>query len=250
MRPTKEWIGQRSDRQCGRQDWQRARGNIGKRNRYRAQRRTFPEPRQSSATAIEDLLADGKSDVELLTFVAEVKTDPQIRGLIAAMATLIAIEAELWNVAATFGADAGRPARDLFAQRLLLASEEKARSLNLEVDAWLSDRFLRKSLQEIEIRADGKVNTCCSAWMPASIGSIHEHHAAQYWNSIKAAEIPESSVLDGDFSYCSRLYCPKIVQRSFRENPTSPLPLLRECIDNDLIVVEHKPRRIVLSEDG
>lgn len=199
--------------------------------------------------AIEDLLADSKSDVELLTFVAEVEADPRISGLLAAMAALIAIEAELWNVAADLAERIiSGDQHDLFAQRLLIASEEKARNLNLEVDAWLADRFCGNPFEEIEIRADGKVNTCCSAWMPASIGSIHEHHAAQYWNSIKAAEI-RSSVLDGDFSYCSRLYCPKIVQRSLPRKSDVTAPLQRECIDNDLIVVDHKPRRIVLSED-
>ena len=165
------------------------------------------------------------------------------------MAALIAIEAELWNVA---GGLAERiisgDQHDLFAQRLLLASREHAQKLHLEIDDWLGGRFCGNPFEEIEIRADGKVNTCCSAWMPASIGSIYQHSAAQYWNSIEAAEI-RSSVLDGDFSYCSRLYCPKIVQRTLPLKSDVTVPLHRDCIDNDLIVVDHMPRRVVLSED-
>ncbi len=184
-----------------------------------------------------------------LAFVTTVEADPNTSGLIAAMAALIAIEAGRW-------AAAGRLAEriisgdqhDLFAQRLLFASRERSSDLHLGVDTWLADRFCGNPFEEIEIRADGKVNTCCSAWMPTSIGSINEHTADQYWNSIEAGEI-RASILDGDFSYCSRLHCPKIVQRTLPRKADVTARHQRDIIDNDLVVVEIKPRRVVLSED-
>lgn len=184
-----------------------------------------------------------------LDFVTKAEADPNASGLITAMAALIAIESGLWNVATRLAERIiSGDQHDLFAQRLLFASRERASDLQLHVDDWLADRFCGNPFEEIEIRSDGKVNTCCSAWMPASIGSIHEHTANQYWNSIEAGEI-RASVLDGDFSYCSRLHCPKIVQRTLPRKAEITAPPQRAIIDNDLIVVETKPRRVVLSED-
>lgn len=184
-----------------------------------------------------------------LAFVTKVEADPNVSGLIAAMAALIAIESGLWGVAGRLAERIiAADQHDLFAQRLLFASRERASDLRLGVDTWLAGRFCGNPFEEIEIRADGKVNTCCSAWMPASIGSIHEHTANQYWNSIEAGEI-RASILDGDFSYCSRLYCPKIVQRSLQRKAEVTARHQRDIIDKDLIVVEVKPRRVVLSED-
>ena len=48
-----------------------------------------------------------------------------------------------------------------------------ASDLGLEVDEWLRDRFCANPFEEIEIRDTGNVNTCCSAWMPRAIGSVH-----------------------------------------------------------------------------
>jgi wyosine [tRNA(Phe)-imidazoG37] synthetase (radical SAM superfamily) len=184
-----------------------------------------------------------------LAFVTKVEANPSVSGLIAAMAVLIAIESGLWEVAGRLAERiiAGDQ-HDLFAQRLLFASRECASDLHLGVDTWLADRFCGNPFEEIEIRADGRVNTCCSAWMPASIGSIQEHTPDQYWNSIEAGEI-RASILDGDFSYCSRLYCPKIVQRTLQQKTQVTARHQRDIIDKDLIVVEIKPRRVVLSED-
>lgn len=203
-------------------------------------------------SAIQEALGVGNEASALdgpLAFVTRVEANPNMSGLIAAMAALIAIESGLWQVAGKLAERiiAGDQ-HDLFAQRLLFASRECASDLHLDVDAWLEGRFCGNPFEEIEIRADGKVNTCCSAWMPASIGSIHEHTPNQYWNSIEAGEI-RASILDGDFSYCSRLYCPKIVQRTLPRKAGVTARHQRDVIDKDLIVVETKPRRVVLSED-
>jgi hypothetical protein len=190
-----------------------------------------------------------RSADETFEFVAWVEAESEASALVILMAALVALEAGLWDRAARLAerVTSGHQ-HDLFAQRILLAARERSPSLRLEADDWLADRFCGNPFEEIEIRSDGKVNMCCSAWMPAPIGSINEQTGDQYWNSVEAAEI-RSSILNGDFSYCSRLHCPKIVQRTLPRRQEVVAPLQRDCIDLELIVVDHKPRRVVLSED-
>jgi hypothetical protein len=159
----------------------------------------------------------------------------------------VALESGRWDDAAAL---AGRivavDQHDLFAQRLVLAARERSASLRLAVDDWLEDRFCPSPFEEIEVRADGAVNMCCSAWLPPPIGVIED--GAAFWNSPAAAEI-RRSVLDGDFSYCSRLYCPKITTRSLPRRKDLTAPLHRAVTGMRLTRVDHRPRRVVLSED-
>lgn len=192
---------------------------------------------------------DQRSDEEMSAFIADTLADARARGLLAAMAGLVALRQHLWRDAESLAERmiAGDQ-HDLFAQRLLLASREHSADLTLEVDAWLRDRFCGNPFEEIEVRADGKVNTCCSAWMPRSIGSVYEADARQFWNSTAAADI-RRSVHEGDFSYCSRLYCPKIVKRTLPKRAALTQPLQRACASMQLTAVDHQPRRVVLSQD-
>jgi radical SAM protein with 4Fe4S-binding SPASM domain len=73
----------------------------------------------------------------------------------------------------------------------------------------LRERFCARPFQELEIRADGSVYTCCSAWLPVPIGDIGRTPLGEIWNSTAAREI-RRSVLDGDYRHCSRLYCPAL----------------------------------------
>jgi hypothetical protein len=190
-----------------------------------------------------------RSNEELLEFVAWIEGEPAASAVVVVMAAFVALETGLWHRAGRLAERVtSEHQHDLLAQRILLAAREHSPNLHLDVDDWLADRFCGNPFEEIEIRADGKVNMCCSAWMPAPIGSIHEHTGDQYWNSVEAAEI-RGSVLNGDFSYCSRLHCPKIVQRRLPRRSEVIAPPHRDCIDLELIVVDHKPRRVVLSED-
>lgn len=186
---------------------------------------------------------------EIAAFIADIVSDPGIMGILAAMAGYLAIASARW-------ADAEEIAEriisgdqhDLFAQRILLASRERSTDLGLEVDEWLRDRFCANPFEEIEIRDTGNVNTCCSAWMPRAIGSVHITEANGLWNSPVAREV-RRSILDGDFSYCSRLYCPKIVKRTLPLRSALKRPLQRACATMRLTTVDHKPRRVVLSQD-
>jgi wyosine [tRNA(Phe)-imidazoG37] synthetase (radical SAM superfamily) len=193
--------------------------------------------------------AESRSADDLQDFVAAVEAGSGVSGLMNLMAALAALENRDWDAAGRLAERVtSADQHDLFAQRVLLSSREHSRDLHLEIDDWLADRFCGNPFEEIEVRADGQVNMCCSAWMPQPIGSIHEHSGDQYWNSIEAAEI-RGSILHGDFSYCSRLHCPKIKKRALPLLSEVPSTLQRDCIDLELIVVEHKPRRVILSED-
>jgi hypothetical protein len=47
----------------------------------------------------------------------------------------------------------------------------------------------------------------CPAWVPYSIGNVHDAGSAEaLWNSDTAREI-RRSIIDGDYSYCSRIHC-------------------------------------------
>ncbi len=202
-----------------------------------------------SALEQEFPLLDGPGEKLGHRFVEAVLADGKIFGLAAAVAGLLAVKFENWN-AATELAERSIAAdqHDTFAQRLLLAATEKSFDLSLSVDEWLRGRFCSNPFEEIEIRANGAVHTCCSAWMPTPIGSIYKDETNDFWNSSRAQEI-RRSVLDGDFSHCSRTNCPKIVNRTLplKEDLTSPLH--RHCVSEREFVVDHKPRRILLSED-
>lgn len=141
-----------------------------------------------------------------------------------------------------------RDAEDLYAQRLLLGAQAKDPDLRSDVDLWLSERFCSRPFEAVETRVDGNVNTCCKGWMPAAIGNIHEQTAEEIWNSSAAQEI-RRSVLDGDFQYCSRVFCPKITTRSLPRRSEVRNPEYREIIRRHQTRLQRGPRRVLLSHD-
>jgi pyruvate-formate lyase-activating enzyme len=137
---------------------------------------------------------------------------------------------------------------DLYAQRLAaLATPEGARQLEA-TEAWLKDRFCPRPFEVLETRSDGSANTCCNAWMPAAIGNIEAASAETLWNSPAAQEI-RRSVLDGDFRYCSRTFCPKIVGRTLPRRDEVTNAEHRAILAERRTVMPHRPRRLLLSHD-
>jgi pyruvate-formate lyase-activating enzyme len=137
---------------------------------------------------------------------------------------------------------------DLYAQRLVMSSEpDRGRAL-AETEAWLADRFCPRPFEVIETRPNGDVNTCCEAWMPAAIGSLGSASADELWNSSRAREI-RRSVLDGDFRYCSRMFCPKIVARSLPRRTGVKDPVHAATIRERRTVLPRGPARVLLSHD-
>lgn len=134
---------------------------------------------------------------------------------------------------------------DLYAQRMLLAASAGSLALETETDRWLRTRFCPRPFQVLETRTNGDASTCCSSWMPATIGNIYRQGAEEIWNSPAAREI-RRSVLDGDFRYCSRMFCPKITSRALpRKDEMGPVGGLGRFEQR----LARGPKRVLLSHD-
>jgi hypothetical protein len=90
----------------------------------------------------------------------------------------------------------------------------------------------------------------CAAWLPFIAGNVVEADSPDdVWNSEGAQEI-RRSVLDGDYSYCSRTLCPMIANNNLprREEVTSPR--LRAIIDDHKTILDDGPQLIALGHDS
>ncbi len=97
----------------------------------------------------------------------------------------------------------------------------------------------------------GSTYACdCAAWVPAVTGNMLEGESADaVWNSPGMQEV-RRSVLDGDFSYCSRTLCPFITNGLLPRAEEITAPRLRRIIDNRETVVEDGPRIVALGHDS
>jgi uncharacterized protein YbaR (Trm112 family) len=90
----------------------------------------------------------------------------------------------------------------------------------------------------------------CAAWVPFVTGNMLEGESADaVWNSPGMQEV-RRSVLDGDYSYCSRTMCPAIVNGNLPRNEEVTAPRLRRIIDNRETVVTDGPRLVALGHDS
>jgi wyosine [tRNA(Phe)-imidazoG37] synthetase (radical SAM superfamily) len=88
--------------------------------------------------------------------------------------------------------------------------------------------------------------------LPYPITGISSRRAGEeiesIWNGSEIKEI-RRSVLDGDFSYCSRMNCSFITSGSLPKKADVTDPILRDIIDNKRTDISSDPRLIVLSHD-
>lgn len=90
----------------------------------------------------------------------------------------------------------------------------------------------------------------CAAWLPFVAGNVLEADSPDaVWNSQQAQEI-RRSVLDGDYSYCSRTMCPAIVNDALPRTEEVTSPRLRRIIKRRETVLEDGPRLIALGHDS
>jgi MoaA/NifB/PqqE/SkfB family radical SAM enzyme len=90
----------------------------------------------------------------------------------------------------------------------------------------------------------------CAAWLPYVAGNVVDADSPDaVWNSEQAQEI-RRSVLDGDYSYCSRTMCPAIVSGALPRSDEITAPRLRRVIDRRETVLEDGPRLIALGHDS
>ncbi len=90
----------------------------------------------------------------------------------------------------------------------------------------------------------------CAAWLPFIAGNVVEADSPDdVWNSSGAQEI-RRSILDGDYSYCSRTLCPLIVNDTLPRTEDVTAPRLRRIIDDRETVLDDGPRLIALGHDS
>jgi hypothetical protein len=90
----------------------------------------------------------------------------------------------------------------------------------------------------------------CAAWLPFIAGNVVEADSPDdVWNSVEAQEI-RRSILDGDYSYCSRTLCPVIVNDTLPRSEDVTAPRLRRIIDCRETVLDDGPRLIALGHDS
>lgn len=97
----------------------------------------------------------------------------------------------------------------------------------------------------------GSTYACdCAAWVPFVTGNMLEGESANaVWNSPGMQEV-RRSVLDGDYSYCSRTLCPAIVNDQLPRTEAVTAPRLRRIIDNRETVVADGPLHVALGHDS
>lgn len=114
----------------------------------------------------------------------------------------------------------------------------------------LSDRFCMKPFTTLVTGYAGKSFLCdCPAYLPFESGNALEgENADELWNSAAAREI-RRSILDGDFSYCSRTLCGPLKQGLLPKRDEIKNAFLRDIIDNRRVKLASGPKSIQLSHD-
>ncbi len=205
--------------------------------------RAFPEA--ATSDTVVSSCADNDRAHRFAKWVGRSKDVDQVTVVAAA---LIALRRHDFELAGNLARRASAvDHRDLLAQRIELSAVEQAADMKLDVDDWLATRFCNHPFEEIETRSNQDVHSCCSAWLPTPFGRFSEGEVGAFWNSPVAEEI-RRSVIDGDFSYCSRVHCPKIAGRTLMSRDVES-PRFRRIIDGRVTRAEAGPRRVLLSHD-
>jgi len=119
------------------------------------------------------------------------------------------------------------------------------------LDYDLSDRFCHLPFTHMSTGVQGETFACsCPAWVPFSIGNVLTAESGDaIWNSEAAAEI-RRSILDGDFSYCSRTQCSFIAGQKLPRKSEIDRPDLRAIIENHSTRVDAMPEMLELNHDA
>jgi pyruvate-formate lyase-activating enzyme len=81
-----------------------------------------------------------------------------------------------------------------------------------ETEAYLRSHVCLKPFKAIETSDRGLAHVCCPDWLPTPIGDLNSDLLKQ-WSGPVAKKI-RASVVDGSYTYCSRVYCSDITNRT------------------------------------
>jgi MoaA/NifB/PqqE/SkfB family radical SAM enzyme len=114
----------------------------------------------------------------------------------------------------------------------------------------LSDRFCAAPFTYLSTGWNGETYACaCPAWVPYSIGNVHEVESAEtLWNSEVAQEI-RRSVHDGDYSYCSRLHCSYLSADLLPTRSEIEVPYLVDAVRERATMLTQAPVMVELNHD-
>ncbi len=132
-------------------------------------------------------------------------------------------------------------------QNLANPDRENASTEN-DCDRDLAKRFCSKPFEYFDLTPNGDAFCCCSAWLPESIGNLHDDDFMEVWNSEKIREI-RASILDGSFKYCRKNLCPEIQDGTLPYKRDVSEPDLKEIIENESTVLKKKPKTLNLAYD-
>ncbi|MDX6750087.1 radical SAM protein (plasmid) [Geminicoccaceae bacterium 1502E] len=139
-----------------------------------------------------------------------------------------------------------REQRDLAAQDVYLKARHAAGEGPAPVDP--RGRFCTKPWRELELRPDLSGHACCPSWLAVPIGKADGADGAAFWNS-PAAQAIRRSVLDGSFTWCSRLHCPHISADRLPKREDVTDPEMRRVMAEGATVLRQGPRRVLLNYD-
>ena len=114
----------------------------------------------------------------------------------------------------------------------------------------LEGRFCSMPFEALVSGGGGQTHLCnCPSLVPFEVGNVLSGQSIdEIWNSDASAEI-RRSILDGDFSYCSRTLCPSIISRTLPMKSEVTDPFMRSYIDNRVTKLQEGPRQVQLSYD-
>ena len=136
------------------------------------------------------------------------------------------------------------------AEHVLRQVQMLSRPACVQSEAALVDRFCPAPFASLYTSYQGACFGCVPIWLPFPIGQLSDCTSLdEVWNSAAAREI-RRSVLDGDFSYCSREFCTYLRCGSLPTKAEITNPLMRHYIDEHQTKVDQAPRLINLSHDG
>ncbi len=207
-------------------------------------------PKATALALIEALAATVAPEMRAAVPAAAVAERARLSIVALNAAALVALRLGDWRAAEDLAGEVvARDHHDLPAQRIVDAARRRSAELTNDTDRWLRDRFCPAPFEQIETRTGGAVHFCCSGWQPVPIGNLSTGAEAM-WNSETAQEI-RRSILDGDFSHCSRWHCLPITARSLptRAAVAANGGPMAEVVRNRATKAPAPPARVILSHD-
>lgn len=151
-----------------------------------------------------------------------------------------------------------------YSQHLLYRALSKQKQLGVIADSPriglddLSDRFCEQPFVAIATRPpDGDSHgkpTLFACWCPGMLPyplsrrPEGDSGAEDIWNGPEIQEL-RRSILDGDYTYCSRMLCARTLNATLEKKDDITDPVLRDIIDNHRTHIETAPRYIMLAHD-